>query len=94
MIKPESDNQPKKESLRIIQFIPIEGKGRPEKIHYFKYKNEYIKEIQQKEAEKDNKIILKDEFKVISKVGFSKNAIDSIPNNSLLNVNFSQGKFN
>jgi hypothetical protein len=39
----------------------------------------------------ENKTIINDELRFLSKYGFSKNTMDNLSNNALLNLNFSKG---
>jgi hypothetical protein len=87
----ESKDKTLKEGIKVIKPAYTEGKGRPEKKHYFGYKEEYVKEIQSKVQEYNNKQTLNDEFRALSKIGFSKKALDNLPNNKLLGLNFSKG---
>lgn len=93
MVKPETDMKTKKESLKIIRPTFAEGKGRPERRHYFTEKEKHFQILQNKDLDTNNKVILGEEFKVLNKIGFSKKSLENLPNNKLLSVNFSKGEF-
>lgn len=78
-----------KEGIKVIKPAFTEGKGRPEKKHYFDYREEYVKEVQSKVQEYSSKQVLNEEFRSLSKIGFSKKALENLPNNKLLGLNFS-----
>ncbi len=88
MVKLDKDRREKAESIRIIRPAIAEGKGRPEKKHHFKYKNDYIKEMQMKEKKFDNKQHLNQEFKILNKMGFSQKVFENMPNSKLLSFDF------
>ena len=87
----ESKNETVKEGIKVICPSFTEGKGRPEKKHYFEYRQQHVKEMQSKIHDFNNKQTLNDEFRALSKIGFSQKALDNLPNNKLLSLNFSQG---
>lgn len=91
IVLPEASQTHRNESLKILKPVITENKGRPEKLHYFKYKDEYINDIKEKEASKDNKMVVNDEMKFLSKIGYGKKSHDSLSNNTLLSLNFSKG---
>ncbi len=91
MVKCESDMKAKKESIKVIRPMHGEGKERPEKRHFFREKEEHIKQLQNKEKELSSKVLVNEEFRVLGKIGFSKKALESLPNNKLLGINFSNG---
>jgi hypothetical protein len=90
--KPESDSRAIREGIKVIRPIYGEGKDRPEKRHHFIYREEYIEQIKEKEKQQTAKALVNDEFRVLNKIGFSKKALENLPNNKLLGLNFSNGK--
>ena len=93
IIRRENDANEKESRIRIFKPVYSQGKGRPEKVHYFQYREEHVKALQEIEKESNGKQMLSEEFKVLNKIGFSKKTLDSLPNNKLLGLNFSKGKF-
>ena len=73
------------ESLKVIRPAILERKARPEKRHYFQYKDEYIRSMQNKEKHFDNKQQLNEEFKVLSKMGFTQRGYETLTNSKLMN---------
>jgi hypothetical protein len=84
MVNYESDRKSKNESLRIIVQDHEMKKPRPEKLHYFKYKEEYIADVKKKEVELDHNEKIKEEMRLMNKIGFTDKRI--LPNASLLNM--------
>jgi hypothetical protein len=85
MVKPIKTGRDKShESLKVIRPAIVESKPRPEKRHYFQYKEEYIKRMQNKEKHFDNKHQLNEEFKVLSKMGFTQRGYETMTNTKLL----------
>lgn len=85
MVEEFKNKKEKPESIRIIRPAISEGKPRPEKKHYFQYKQEYIKQMQNKEKIYDNKHHVNEEFKVLNKIGFAQKGYDNMTNTKLLN---------
>lgn len=93
IVKPESDSKNKNESIKVIKPVHTEMKQRPERKHYFEYREQQIEQLQNREKDSNNKMQLNEEFRVLGKVGFSKKALESLPNNKLLGINFSKGNY-
>ena len=92
IIRRENDPNEKESRVKMVKPSFTQGKGRPEKVHYFQYREEHVKALQEIEKESNGKQILSEEFKVLNRIGFSKKTLDSLPNNKLLGLNFSKGK--
>lgn len=60
-----------------------ERKGRPEKLHYFKYREDHIKELNEREKNYTLKKALDEEFKLLNNLGIRKK--EDISNFALLN---------
>lgn len=87
-------NHGKAESrIKIIAPVITMGKDRPEKVHYFQYREDMLKTQQEHDTNSTSKQILGDEFKVLNQIGFGKKTLENLPNNKLLNLNFSKGKY-
>ncbi len=89
--KPETDAHVKRQSLKIIRPTISERKERPEKRHQFAYKHDYIQKIREKENSQTVRSTINDEFRVLNKVGFSRKALETLPNNQLMGLNFASG---
>ncbi len=85
MVKQETDKHKKAEGIRIIKPTPkADNIVRPKKTEYFKYKQDHIKELMNKNEEGDNKLIIKNELRQLSKVGFTKRVLEALPNSKLM----------
>ena len=93
MIPNPIKNIDRPEGLRYIPFPTKESVPRPEKRHEFPYK----REIDRKENEKNRRMnsldIFRNEFKVMSNIGFSKQQFKNLTNQQLLEYNFTRDKF-
>ncbi len=70
-----------------------QNKESVQKRHYFQYKEDNMKAILNKEKQKDEKQIVNEELKFLSRYGFTKKALDSIPNNTLMNLDVGKTGF-
>jgi hypothetical protein len=77
------------EGLGIVHTNFTEHKGRPEKLHYFQYRDEHVRILKEKQKKLDDKTFIKDEMKLMTKIGFadSNNRSSNIPNNTLMRMN-------
>ena len=93
MIPNPNKNRDRPEGLRYIPFPSRGTMPRPEKRHEFPYK----KELDIKELEKNRRMssldIFRNEFKVMSNIGFSKQQYQNMTNQQLLEYNFTRDKF-
>jgi hypothetical protein len=81
----------KVESIGIVNMNHTIHKGRAEKLHYFQYRDQHMKMLKEKEKKKDDKTFVKDEMRLLTKIGFVKDKTSEIPNSTLYRLNTSQG---
>ena len=83
----------REEGLRYIPFPSKEPIPRPEKRHEFPYR----RDLDRRENEKKNRMnsldIFRQEFKVISNIGFSKQQFKNMTNQQLLEYDFTRDRF-
>lgn len=94
MVIPETDKKDKHVGIRPVKIDFTQRKERPEKRHYFKFKEEHNKALKEKCERLNSKSIISEEFKVLSRVGFSRKTIENIGNNALLGVTITKDLFN
>jgi hypothetical protein len=82
IIHPPVENKSRVESLKAIKPDNELKKPRPEKLHYFQYKQECIEQIKNKEKEVNNNGRVKEEMRLMTKIGFTEKR--SMSNLSLL----------
>lgn len=88
----ENENHLRQETKKCIWPQTFtQNKPLAQKKHYFEYKEECIKEVLSKEKEKDMKAVVSEELKFLSKYGFSKKTLETMPNHTLMNFNIKQG---
>ena len=93
MVKPPNNHYDRPEGLR---YIPFPSRGyipRPEKRHEFPYKRELDREEIEKNKKMTNANIVKNEFKLFSHIGFSKQPYKNLTNQQLLSYNFTKDQF-
>lgn len=73
----------RKESIKIINPTYTQNKERPEKLHYFRYREEHIKELNEREKKFSEKKILDEEFKLLNNLGIKPKT--DMSNYALLN---------
>ena len=83
----------REEGLRYIPFPSKEPIPRPEKRHEFPYR----RDLDRRENEKKNRMnsldIFRQEFKVMSNIGFSKQQFKNMTNQQLLEYDFTRDRF-
>ena len=83
----------REEGLRYIPFPSKEPIPRPEKRHEFPYR----RDLDRRENERKNRMnsldIFRQEFKVISNIGFSKQQFKNMTNQQLLEYDFTRDRF-
>lgn len=85
MVKQEIDKKKKIEGIRIIRPTPKEENiVRPKKENYFKYQQDQVKELMNRNNSEDNNLIITNELRHISKVGLTRKLMDSLPNSKLI----------
>lgn len=88
MVIQEIEKNHKIEGIKIIKPTPKnEEIVRPKRTDYFKYQQDHIRELMKKNDDGDNKSIIKNELKHLSKVGYTKRVMDAVPNNKILTFN-------
>ena len=93
MVQPPNNHYDRPEGLR---YIPFPSRGyipRPEKKHEFPYKRELDREEMEKSKRMTNANIVKNEFKLFSHLGFSKQPYKNLTNQQLLSYNFTKDQF-
>jgi hypothetical protein len=92
MVKLETDKLQKIEGIKIIKPTPkADDIVRPKRTEYFKYQQDHIKELMKKNDEGDNKLIIKNELKQLSKMAFSKRVMEALPNSKLMTFSLLKG---
>ena len=81
------------EGLKYIFFEKKESKERPERRHDFPYRREIDIREQEKNRRMNSLDIFRNEFKVMSNIGFSKQQFKNLTNQQLLEYNFTRDKF-
>ena len=81
------------EGLKYINFERKESKERPERRHDFPYKREIDIREQEKNRRMNSLDIFRNEFKVMSTIGFSKQQFKNMTNQQLLDYNFTRDQF-
>ena len=93
MVKPPNNHYDRPEGLR---YIPFPSRGyvpRPEKKHEFPYKRELERIENEKYLKMNNANIVRNEFKLFSHIGFSKQPYKNMTNQQLLGYNFTKDQF-
>jgi hypothetical protein len=72
MVPYNPSRRDKVEGLGIVNLTHSIHKGRPEKLHYFQYRDEHIRTLLNRERNKDDKAFIKEEMKLMSKIGMAK----------------------
>ena len=93
MIPNPNKNIDRAEGLRYIPFSKNELKKRPERRHEFPYKKEYDAKEQEKNRRMNSLDIFRNEFKLMSNIGFSKQQFKNMTNQQLLDYNFTRDQF-
>ena len=93
MIPNPNKNIDRAEGLRYIPFAKNELKERPERRHEFPYKKEYDAKEQEKNRRMNSLDIFRNEFKLMSNIGFSKQQFKNMTNQQLLDYNFTRDQF-
>ncbi len=73
----------RKGGIRIVNPTYSQNKERPEKMHYFEYRENLIKESNEREKKLNEKKALDEEFKLLNTIGITKKA--DMTNFTLLN---------
>ena len=81
------------EGLKYIFFEKKESKERPERRHDFPYRREIDIREQEKNRRVNSLDIFRNEFKVMSNIGFSKQQFKNMTNQQLLDYNFTRDQF-
>ena len=81
------------EGLKYIFFEKKESKERPERRHDFPYRREIDIREQEKNRRMNSLDIFRNEFKVMSNIGFSKQQFKNMTNQELLDYNFTRDQF-
>ena len=93
MVNQPNNHYDRPEGLRYIPFPTKEYIPRPEKRHEFPYKREMDRNEIEKNKIMTNANIVRNEFKLLSKIGFSKQPYKNLTNQQLLGYNFTKDQF-
>ena len=93
MVNQPNNHYDKPEGLRYIPFPSRGYIGRPEKRHEFPYKREFDRIENDKNRKMTNADIVRNEFKLISTLGFAKQPYKNLTNQQLLAYNFTKDEF-
>ena len=78
------------ESLKPIKPDHEIKKPRPEKLHYFKYREDYVEQVRIKQKAVDNNERIKEEMRLMTKIGFTDKRLPS--NFSLIKMQRNEDK--
>ena len=81
------------EGLRYIPFPTKESVKRPERRHEFPYKRELDRQEIENNKKMTNANMVKNEFKLLSTIGFAKRPYASLTNQQLLGLQFEKDQF-
>ena len=93
MVNQPNNHYDKPEGLRYIPFPSRGYIARPEKRHEFPYKREFDRIENDKNKKMTNADIVRNEFKLLSTLGFAKQPYKNLTNQQLLAYNFTKDEF-
>ena len=93
MVQQPNNHYDRPEGLRYIPFPTRDYIPRPERRHEFPYKRELDRNEIENNKKMSNADIVRNEFKLISTLGFSKQPYKHLTNQQLLKYNFVKDKF-
>jgi hypothetical protein len=83
----------KVESIGIVDMKNTIHKQRPEKTHYFEYRDEHIRLLMDKEKKKDNKEFVKEEMRLMDRIGMAKGMnCSEVANHSLMKMSIPEAR--
>ncbi len=93
MVKQPNNHYDRPEGLRYIPFPTKEYIPRPEKRHEFPYKRKLDRNVIENNKRMTNADVVRNEFRLISTLGFANQPYKHLTNQELLKYNFTKDKF-